>query len=101
MKLQDGAQLRLSLDWMPPVTCADPMIDWTHQMGNRVDDAKLYHLFSWNRCEVRDGRIYFYMHATERVPKLKRMLKTDAAWKAFRRAHPDVKLEFAEEIDGL
>ena len=100
MKLPDGAQLRLSLEWMPPVTCADPMSDWLHQMGNRVDDAQLYHLFHFNQSEVRDGRIFFYMKTDLRIPTLRRMLKNDAAWKAFVKDNPDVKLEFAEDIEG-
>ncbi len=100
MNLPGGAQLRLSLERMPPVTCAEPMFDWFHQMGNRVDDANLYHLFHYNQSEVRGDRIYFFMHTKLRIPKLKRQLKTDAAWKAFAREYPDAKLEFAEDIEG-
>lgn len=100
MKLPDGAQVRLSLEWMPPVTCADPKSDWFHQMGNRVDDAKLNHLFHFNQSEVKGGRIYFYMKTDLRISKLKRMLKSDPAWKAFTRLYPDAELEFAEDIEG-
>lgn len=98
MKLPDGAQLRLSMEWMPPVTCADPMSDWFHQMGNRVDDANLYHLFSYNRSEVIGNRIFFYMHTMHGMPKLKRLLKRDEAWNRFLREY-DAKLEFAEDIE--
>lgn len=100
MKLPGDAQLRLSLEWMPPVTCAEPEFVWTHEMGNRVDDAGLYHLFHYNRYEVKGDRIYFFMHTKERIPKLKRMLKNDAAWKSFVKTYPDAKLEFAEDIEG-
>ena len=99
MKLPAGAQLRLSLEWMPPVNCVEPEFTWTHEMGNRVDDAGLYHLFHYNRYEVRSDRIYFYMHTEHGTPKLKRLLKKDEAWKRFVREYSDAKLEFAEDIE--
>jgi hypothetical protein len=100
MNLPGGAQLRLSMEWMPPVTCKEPEFDWFHQMGNRVDDANLYHLFSFNRSEVKGDRIFFYMHTEHRIPKLKRLLKADPVWKAFVKEYPEAKLEFAEDIEA-
>lgn len=100
MKLPDGAQLRLSMEWMPPVTCKEPEFEWFHEMGNRVDDALLYHLFHYDRSEVKGDRIFFYMHTKHRTTKLKRLLRDDPIWKKFLRSYPDAELEFAEEIEG-
>jgi hypothetical protein len=100
MKLPDGAQLRLSLEWMPPLTCLEPEFQWTHEMGNRIDDAQLGHLFHYNKYEVEGDRIYFYMRTELATPKLKRLLKSDVAWKSFLKRYPDAKLEFAEDIEG-
>lgn len=94
-----NAPSRLSLPWMPPVNVDEQ--GWTHMLGDRLEDAGLYHLVGhFNFYDVTQGRIHFYMHPPMKKSALKKALRHDVKWLAFKRDNPEVELAWHDDPHG-
>lgn len=93
----DGALLRLSLPWTPPVSYDNPR-DWACLLAQDVDHAGLHDYFSPGRYELAGDRILFYLHTDRRRNALSKQLRHDKNWLALLRHFPDAKLGWAEDI---
>jgi|CXWL01.1.fsa_nt_gi hypothetical protein len=96
-RFKDGAPLRLSLPWEPPVHFDEQA--WKHSLGDRLEDAGLYDLLGYFNCyDISGGQIHFYMHTPLRPVELKKQLRESRPWRAFLMANPEATLAWAGEV---
>jgi hypothetical protein len=96
---KDDAPLRLSLPWTPPVNVDASA--WGATLGDRVEDADLYRLLGhFNHYDVTHDQIHFYMKPTMKKAALKKALRHDQKWAAFKRDNPEVRLTWADDLQG-
>ena len=95
MTLWDGASVRLTLPFEPPVQNGE---HYAGTLADVVDDAGLHHLFSFNSYGPEGRSIHFYMQTDKRKSELKKLLRHDKSWLALLKRFPKAKIEFAEDM---
>ena len=97
---EDDAPVRLVLPWEPPVRYENPR-DWISVLANDVDTGQVREILgAYNRYRVVGSEIHFFMHTTKRKSELKKLMRHDKGWGAFAEAHPELRIEWAEDVLG-
>ena len=95
---KDGAPVRLVLPWEPPVHYENEA-DWESVLANDIDTPGIRNVLGhFDRYEVKDREIHFYMHTTRRRLELKKLMRDDKHWKRFVQRYPELKVEWAEDV---
>lgn len=96
----DGAPVRLTLPWEPPVGYTD-LTMWESMLANDVDTPEVRNVLgAFNRYQIAEDRISFFMHPDKRRLAIKRLMKTDKGWNRFQRKYPELRVEWAEDLEG-
>lgn len=97
---EDGAPVRLVLPWMPPVQYKEPR-DWASVLSDDVDTWEVREVLGhFDRYQITSDEIHFFMHTKRRKAEVKKMMRQDDGWRRFAKAHPDLRVEWAEDASG-
>lgn len=97
---EDGTPVRLVLPWAPPVRYQEPR-DWASVLSNDVDTWQVREILGhFDRYKITDTEIHFFMHTKRRKSEIAKMMRDDAGWPRFAKTHPDLKIEWAEDVLG-